>query len=78
MSTDEYFIKYKTKQTCEPYVLPERTRKELALIDGVEVVYENAFAPIIIANIPENKVAIVKSLDSVIDVSINPTSDAAY
>jgi hypothetical protein len=67
---ETYFVKYKATQTKEPYELPEKLQKALTT-EGVKINHQSSFEPIVIVEIPDDKVDKIKSLDDVVGVYTN-------
>ncbi len=71
---EKYFVKYKTAQTKEPYDLPESLKKALTA-EGVKINHQSSFEPVVIVEIPNDKVDKIKSLDDVVGVYKNVKFD---
>jgi hypothetical protein len=63
-----YFLTYETTQTEKPYKLPSELKEQLGEIDGLRITgdHENVAEPVIIIEIPEDRVEQVESLESVV------------
>lgn len=61
----DYFLKYETDRTEEPYTISEEMRKQLVSVKGLEITYEGKYHPVLIVKIPLEKLQEVRSLEGI-------------
>ena len=67
---EKYFLKYEAEEAKE-YQVPEELRKSLVSIDGVNILHEANAQPVVILEMPKDKVKEVESLEGVVKLYEN-------
>ncbi|MBI2671859.1 hypothetical protein HYX16_02905 [Candidatus Woesearchaeota archaeon] len=63
-----YFLTYKTDIMGEPYKLPDKLRKDLLAVKGLEIYSEPTVQPVVIINASENAINDIKILELIMKI----------